>query len=360
MLVKNWISFLKKQKGLFTILMISQIFSLVCIYFVFGIFQNNIYELVDNEDTRSLNASLKGCKIQPSQLKDVMIRLVDENGFSIANCYIRAESTDKKWDYMDRCQYKDGEFSYSSIAWENMKTGMEGSMPDSEQYEDAEKVVVLGEGREEKIGDTLILEGERYQVIGINVMESDTELEIPFTAFPENCKWMDFHVMLEQLPTRTQYELFCNEMEEIGAKLDEFYIRNNADLKRGYSMIGVSIVLALLAGGNMYMVYRYIFHRRRRELVIYALCGCSKVRARRMFFGEIFLNMILVITIGTLLFRLFVYPPMQNWFRYLPVIYGIKEYLIIPAIFLVVILSIGYCLSRNMSKQSIVELRKVG
>jgi hypothetical protein len=125
-------------------------------------------------------------------------------------------------------------------------------------------------------------------------------------------------------------------------------------------MIGVSVLLALLAGGNMYMVYRYIFRTRRKKLAIYSLCGCSKIRARRMFFGEILLNMLLVLGAGTLIFRFLVYPFMLNWFQYMSVIYGIKEYGIICVIFLLITLSMGYLLSRSMAKQSIVELRKVG
>ena len=35
MVLQNWISFLKKQKGLFAILMVSQIVSLVCNLLVF-------------------------------------------------------------------------------------------------------------------------------------------------------------------------------------------------------------------------------------------------------------------------------------------------------------------------------------
>ena len=97
------------------------------------------------------------------------------------------------------------------------------------------------------------------------------------------------------LPTRAEYEQFSEMMREIGATPEEFYIQNNADLKREYSMIVVSILLALLAGGNMYIIFRYIFRRRRNELAIYMICGCNKTRARRMFFGEIIINMLIVL-----------------------------------------------------------------
>lgn len=125
-------------------------------------------------------------------------------------------------------------------------------------------------------------------------------------------------------------------------------------------MIVVSVLLALLAGGNMYMIYRYIFRKRRKKLAVYVLCGCSKTRARRMFFCEILLNILLVIVVGTLFFRFLVYPFMLSWFEYMSMVYGMKEYVIICIIFLAVTLSIGCILSKNMSKRSVIELRKEG
>ena len=68
MVLQNWVSFLKKQKGLFAILMVSQIVSLVCILFVFGVFQNNLYELSANVDTKFLNASFRKSTVTREQM----------------------------------------------------------------------------------------------------------------------------------------------------------------------------------------------------------------------------------------------------------------------------------------------------
>ena len=108
----------------------------------------------------------------------------------------------------------------------------------------------------------------------------------------------------------------------------------------------------------MYMIYRYIFRKRRIQLAVYSLCGCSKRTARRMFFAEILLNMVIVLVVGVSTFRFFVYPLAKNWFTYLFMIYGIREYVMICAIFIFVVLLIGYLLSGKMSKQTVVQMRK--
>ena len=58
MILKNWIDFIRKHTSIFIILLVSQILALLCIFFVFGVFQNNLYEINDYDDTRSLNASI--------------------------------------------------------------------------------------------------------------------------------------------------------------------------------------------------------------------------------------------------------------------------------------------------------------
>lgn len=360
MVIKNWVSFLKKQKGLFTILMVSQIFSLVCIFFVFGVFQNNLYELSANYDTKSLGASLKGGEASKEQLTNLIKNLVDEYDFPIEYIYIEGYSADKKYIYQDRVQYKDGVFSYSDAVFENIKSSVDGVMAQPQNYENADKVVVIDSNTKGRIGDTITLDGEKYKIIGINGVNGDGELEMPYTAFPAKCQYETFNVGLTLLPTRSQHEQFSEEIQALGGVVDEFFIQNNADKKREYSMIGVSILLALLAAGNMYMIYRYIFRKRRTQLAIFSLCGCSKSAARKMFFMEILLNMSIVLVAGLLIFRVIVYPFMINWFTYFYMIYGASEYFAICTIFLAIVLIMGYLLSHKMSKQTIIQLRREG
>ena len=63
MVFKNVTDLMKRHTALFVILLISQIFALLSIFFVFGVFQNNLYELCDNHDSKSLEATIDNQKI---------------------------------------------------------------------------------------------------------------------------------------------------------------------------------------------------------------------------------------------------------------------------------------------------------
>lgn len=357
MIIRNWIEFMKKHTALFIILLISQIFSLVCIFFVFGVFQNNLYELVDNSDTKSLEASLEKSDIDADKINHIFRTMVEE-GISFDYCYVGATSRDGKIEYLDRAQFKDGKYGYSETVFESMKYGMTGLYYGNEDYINKNKVVVTNPEIEEGIGGSLTLDGETYQIVGVNTINDAGELEIPFTSFPKNCVWDRLSFGLSQLPTREEYETFHDLLTSYGCETNEFYVANNQDLRQEYSMLVVSAVLALLAGGNMYMIYSYIFRKRRKKISVFILCGCSKKQARFLFFSEIVCNMICVVIVATAVFRILLYPVMLSWFRYAARLYGIKEYSVIISIFLFVTLFLGYLLSYSITRKSVLEFRR--
>lgn len=358
--ISNWIAFFKKNKVLFIILLVSQITAVVCIFFVFGIFQNNLYELSANMDTKTLQADIRGCQLDSDKLKDILISMVEDAKVPLTYFYVEAESRDGKYSYQDRAQYKDGKITYSDSVFDIVKKSVEGKFASAEQYMQGAKVAVACPDMDVAIGEYVKLEGEDFEIIGINKVNGDGEIEMPFTAFPKDCKWYRISIGLDLLPTREQYDFFKAKMQPYGAKVDDFYIVNNEDIRRENSLMFASVLLAFLAGGNMYMVYSYIFKRRKKQLAVYTICGCGRKVARGMFFMEILINMLIAALIGILLFRFVVYPFMLNYFLYLKLIYGIKEYVTILFIYLTITLGMGWFLSAGMARKSIIEMRKVG
>lgn len=358
--VSNWITFFKKNKVLFIILMISQITAVVCIFFVFGIFQNNLYELSANTDSKRLQASLTGCQLDGNKLKDILVFMTEDAKAPIQYFFVEADSSDGKYTYQDRAQYKDGKITYSDSVFDIVKKSVEGKFASAEQYMQGAKVAVVPPNMGVGIGEHIKLEGEDFEIIGINKVNGDGEIEMPFTSFPKDCKWHRISIGLDLLPTREQYDFFKEKLSSYGAEVEEFYVANNEDIKRENSLMLVSVLLAFLAGGNMYMVYSYIFKRRKKQLAIYTICGCGRGLARGMFFMEILINMLIAVVAGVLLFRFAVYPVMVHYFVYLKTIYGIREYVAILFIYLTITLGMGWFLSVGMARKSIMEMRKEG
>lgn len=258
MVFKNVTDLMKRHTALFVILLISQIFALLSIFFVFGVFQNNLYELCDNHDSKSLEATIDNQKITSDDINKIFMTMVEEE-IPIDYFYVEAESKDGKKSFLDRAQYKNGKYGYSDSVYENMKYGLQGSYYEDKDYRNKNKVVVINGEDKKDVGDTIVLGEETFDIIGKDDINDPGEYEIPFTAFPKNCVWIRLNFGLTQLPTRAQYETFRDLLLSYGCKPAEFYVSNNADLRQEYSMLVVSALLAILAGVNMYMIYRFNF-----------------------------------------------------------------------------------------------------
>ena len=100
MILKNWIDFIRKHTSIFIILLVSQILALLCIFFVFGVFQNNLYEINDYDDTRSLNASIKKADITSKQLDEFFRAMVNDSD-NVDYFYVTAQSKSGKYSYID-------------------------------------------------------------------------------------------------------------------------------------------------------------------------------------------------------------------------------------------------------------------
>ena len=133
MILKNWIDFIRKHTSIFIILLVSQILALLCIFFVFGVFQNNLYEINDYDDTRSLNASIKKADITSKQLDEFFRAMVNDSD-NVDYFYVTAQSKSGKYSYIDHAQLKNGKYGFSDIVYSYMKYGIDGFYYTNEDY----------------------------------------------------------------------------------------------------------------------------------------------------------------------------------------------------------------------------------
>ena len=85
---------------------------------MFGVFQNNLYELSANVDTKFLNASFRKSTVTKGTVdKGDKKRWTDDYDFSIDYIYIDASVKGSDMSYQDRVQYKDGVFSIVTAYW---------------------------------------------------------------------------------------------------------------------------------------------------------------------------------------------------------------------------------------------------
>ena len=128
MILKNWIDFIRKHTSIFIILLVSQILALLCIFFVFGVFQNNLYEINDYDDTRSLNASIKKADITSKQLDEFFRAMVNDSD-NVDYFYVTAQSKSGKYSYIDHAQLKNGKYGLIDFKGKEITKPMDSVIP---------------------------------------------------------------------------------------------------------------------------------------------------------------------------------------------------------------------------------------
>lgn len=355
---KNWCQFIREHFPLFMILVVSQISSVVCILLVYGVFQSNLYEREGDEDNNRLLEAKFEDGISSGDVTELIRSALEDWEFSIEYVAVEAESETGKEIFEDFMTFHEGRLQYDESMEEPY--GVRGRLPREEEYRNAEKVALVPHKKINKktaVGTTIDICGESYTIIGSCDDEGEELYRIPYTALPEKSHVTRVSMHLEDLVSRPQYTTFCDWVKHVGGETFEFYIPDQADVKRSGNMMFVCVVLAILSAGNNVIVYAYLFRRRKKQMIVYTVCGCSKRQARAMFMGEIVWNLLLTTAVGTALFGFVVYPYAGKIFPYLSYVYSVKRMGVLLAVYVLAACLLGETVAIRFSGKTIQELR---
>lgn len=126
--------------------------------------------------------------------------------------------------------------------------------------------------------DSVTLFGEKYEIIGTHLSYG---ISVPFLSLPADVVVNSLTFSFENAISRTSYDELTRRASEIlPEKLifpelpfpdeESIYIYNNIML--------VSVLIAALGVINFALLYDFIFQKRRRQLAIMRICGCTPIQ----------------------------------------------------------------------------------
>lgn len=154
---------------------------------------------------------------------------------------------------------------------------------------------------------TCIAFGEEYQIIGIS--QRSDEITLPISSLPDTTILKSFGPYALSLHydvpiTHLQYTYLNALLEDqFNGVLSVREIAFHHRYAVFYSMmLGSVCLIAIIAAINIALIFRYVILKRKKQIAIFKLCGCSNLRLILIFFGEI-----MVLIIPSFLFGMFVY-----------------------------------------------------
>ena len=189
----------------------------------------------------------------------------------------------------------------------------------------------------------ITIEGERFDIIRAD-KQLDGYIYIPFTSIKDDTElWISpdrsiITLSFKQELTSTLY----NELKEkaavvLGDKayIEELQFTEAEEIYYYRAVLLISVLIAILAAVNMAILYRYILERRSRELAIFRICGCGKLRAVMMYLAECMLINLPLFALTEFLWHRLLMKRFASLFEHFENAYSFKLYAVIFGIYAV-------------------------
>ena len=166
------------------------------------------------------------------------------------------------------------------------------SLPTKEQFENNEKVLMLGTGLDSD-SDKYVFSDEQHLLFG-NDDEYLIVGEIPWNVVvlflgsePDDAKINRITIYLDSIPTQAQADEIDHLFREIVigeyasfcslAKLPE--IQNLLDMRKDAATILITVLLMIIMSFNYITIVKFMIERRKADYAVFRLCGFSKWKA---------------------------------------------------------------------------------
>ena len=346
--IKNLKILARNNTSIFVILLFVIFTSFTVIFFSIGLFYQYSRNLEDGE----LDSFVVGFNfndiIYKSDIEEFITQMPPElfDNISYITCFTTTQVSgiEEAVPVVFYLQYNDGKIEYSNNIFDPMLDDlmmMEGSFFNQEQYSNGDMVaVILGDGGyfqstpAPEQSDTVTAFGSSYDVIGIINPNLENyyfySIYVPFNSIPDDTEMSDaFYFGLNQRITQSVYEEFEANIEGFfgdRVTIDEAILDLEANNAYYFSVIIISVCIAILSALNISILYNYIIISRQRQLEIFRIYGGITSRLSISTANEIMLVMLPVGVISAVVYSKLLLPLLSETFplitqAYTPYIY---------------------------------------
>lgn len=379
-------SLARHEKFIFAVMLVCIFVSAWIMTFSYGLYQNYFSLRTESDETaKSVSPQVAdGQTLTRGDLKTYLDSLSDEllNGVEIIYCSTRwyCENSETPGDIIEnpavsRFTVRNGVYQTSAFVsdlWNSSGMITTGRfLTDNDEMLGTPVVLVWHKEMTDeflrKRNKNLILDdntamicGKEYKIVGTH---TSFGLIVPFLSISGENEIADFSFTFENAMTQRIYnELVDTANAVLPGKLifpeldlpdrESIYIYNN--------IMMISVLIAALTVVNFAFLYNFIFGKRRRELAVMRICGCTAARALGICLGECCLICVPVFLCGMLTYIPFMHSVLSDVFVYMEDSYSAWIYAAIFGIYILTLIVImGILLSRQIGK-TLAESRKDG
>lgn len=381
---QNFFTLVKNEKFIFSVMLVCVFISAWTMLFSYGLYQN-YSTLLFESDSNSKDISVgiaEGETLTRGELKAYLDELPDAllDGVKLVYCntwyeYDNAVNSYKEGvPVVSRFTVRGGVYrtsSYIAEMWENNGMIATGRyFTDEDEINGTKSVMVAKSSMESAFwrkenknfivnDNTALIFGQTFDIIGTHTSSGAV---VPFLSLPEEVAVTGFTLSFENIVTRSDYETLVQTASKVARGkmiFPELPFPDEEQISVYNNVIAISVLIAALTVINFAFLYNFIFEKRRRVIAIMRICGCTETRARAICIGECCLICIPVFAVGILTYIPFMKGVLSGIFAYMERSYTPAVYLVIFAVYTVMLLVImGILLLRQIGRELSREQKK--
>ncbi|MDE6759774.1 MAG: hypothetical protein K2J90_03730 [Lachnospiraceae bacterium] len=360
--IKN---FVRREPAIFLLVLLSIISSTIIIHFFFGLYHHlEQKQLEEQYGSKSVELAFSGTESVTKE--EVMSMLMEMEPDLLERCYLSmgvlmpGERREDPVMNSLLTTYTDFAVIGENVTvapvekmWQENNMLLDGDYFTKEQVEQGELVcLILREDLEFPIPEQaaaveqykrnengkIVLNGKEYQCIG-HIDGLSASPYVPVTTLHGQSEVVSLSFCFDDYVNRNDYKsieqgvsaCFGDQVELSGFEMPD------RDSTRFYYTLTLLCVLMMgMSGVVLAMLYEYILLQRKKQLIIYRLCGMTLNRARVMYFAECLVISGMSYFVALLVFHFIMFPLISRAFTYISASYTPKTYGILGFLYIAV------------------------
>lgn len=372
----NILNLARHEKFIISVMLICVFVSAWIMTFSYGLYQNFYAMRQEGEELGKIASPeiAQGESLTYGEFKSYLDALPSDilNGSDLIMCMSTytyenaAEPGNTRYQVVfSRFTVRDGKYQISSAiaeSWASSGMIIGSFLSDDDEALGNNVVMINIDANANLITDdyTAMIYGKEYKIIG---KHSSSGLVVPFLSVPSDTPALQVALRFERTMTRKTYDKLIETANEIIPGKLEFPDLELPDKESLYiynNIMIISVFVAALTIVNFAFLYNYIFGKRRRQLAIMRICGCTAARAAGMCLGECCLICVPVFLVGMLTYIPFMKRVLSPRFQFMEASYSVWIYAAIFGIYIIMLIAIMGILIAGQIRKTLAESRKEG
>lgn len=333
----------KNEKFVFAVMLLCIFISAWIMTFSYGLYQHYFSMRTEADmESKQINPEIaEGQTLTRGEAKAYLDSLSDEltDDLNVIACRVSYSFKDATRPDMDigqpifsRFVIRNGTYrisSYISDIWNESNMIVTGRfLSDSEEMNGTpsalvEQITLTNDVERAQLADilfdddTMLIYGQRFKIVGTHTSGG---IVAPFLSIPEEIPLNFLTFSFENTVTRKNYnELVKRADEIIPGKLifPEFSAPDEESIYIYNNIMMISVLIAVLVIINFAFLYSFIFGKRRRQLAVMRICGCTAAQAWAICLGECIAICVPVFLVGMLTYIPFMHGVLSDVFVYM-------------------------------------------